>query len=146
MIPRGGSAKPAASRLRAFAAVAAMLSLAGCSRPQSPPTEFPGGIAVPPEATDLHDRLDDQFRTMSAYYRFELPSRRLPALTVALRCNLGEIETAPRAAETGDPAWFAPVPNRPHRRCESQLAGWFYQLDVDVSRPDRYTVYLLAFN
>lgn len=146
MTPRGASAKPAASRLRAFAAVAAALSLAGCSRPEPPPTEFPGGIAVPPGATGLREHIDDQFRSMSAYYRFDVPSHQLPALTVALRCNLGQVETAPRAAETGDPAWFAPVPEHPHRRCESWLAGWFYRLDVDVSRPDRYTVYLLAFS
>jgi len=94
----------------------------------------------------VREHIDDQFRTMSAYYRFELPAQQLPALSVALRCNLGEIQTVPRAAETGDPAWFAPVREHPHRRCESRLAGRFYELDVDVSRPERYTVYLLAFD
>lgn len=143
MIARGGGATPAAARLRGLAAAAAAaLALAACAQ-EPPPTEFPGGIAIPAGAAGLREHIDDQLRAMTAYYRFDLPPAQLPALAAALRCQLGEVEDGARAAENGDPAWFA-RPERAHRRCESQIEHWMYELDVDVSRPDRYTVYLSA--
>lgn len=147
MIARGARAQPAPRRLRACAAIIAAAILAACSQPAPPPTEFAGGIAIPAGAAGLREHVDDGFRSMTAYYRFELPPQQLPALTVALRCSLGEAETGPRPAGTGDPAWFAPDPSHPHRRCQSQLAsGWFYELEVDLARPERYVVYLIAFS
>ncbi|QQQ02891.1 hypothetical protein [Lysobacter enzymogenes] len=144
MIARGGRARPAVLRLRGLAAAAiAALILAACSQ-APPPTEFPGGIAIPAAATDVREHIDDQLRTMTAYYRFDLPPAQLPALVVALHCRLGDVGHGARAAERGDPAWYAPRPDRAHRRCESRIAHWMYELDVDVSRPDRYTVYLSA--
>jgi hypothetical protein len=144
VIRRGERAQPAASRRRAPAAVAALaaLALAACSSP--PPTQFPGGIAIPAGASGLRDHVDDQLRTMTGYYRFELPPSQLPAFAAALHCALGEVETGPRAAREGDPDWFAPRPAQPHRSCESSADGWIYELEVDVSRPERYTVYLAA--
>ncbi|SDW95914.1 hypothetical protein SAMN05421681_103336 [Lysobacter enzymogenes] len=144
MIRRGESAKTAASRLRSLAATAAAaLVLAACSA-QPPLTEFPGRIAIPAGATDLREHIDDQLRTMTAYYRFDLPPEQLPALVAALHCELGEVNDGARAAQNGDPPWFAPRPQQAHRRCESQIEHWMYELEVDVSRPDRYTVYLSA--
>lgn len=144
MIARGGRARPAVPRLRGLAAAAiAALILAACSR-EPPPTEFPGGIAIPSGASDVREHIDDQLRTMTAYYRFDLPPAQLPALAVALHCPLGEVGHGARAAQKGDPPWFAPRPAQAHRSCESQIAHWMYELEVDVSRPDRYTVYLSA--
>ncbi|WP_139174860.1 hypothetical protein [Lysobacter enzymogenes] len=117
--------------------------LAACSA-QPPLTEFPGRIAIPAGATDLREHIDDQLRTMTAYYRFDLPPEQLPALVAALHCELGEVNDGARAAQNGDPPWFAPRPQQAHRRCESQIEHWMYELEVDVSRPDRYTVYLSA--
>ncbi len=126
-----------------IAAACLALALAACSRPE-PVTEFPGGIPVPPGATGMREHIDDQFRSMMAYYRFELPAAQFPALAQALRCELGPLQTGPRPAEPGDPDWFAPRPAHSHRRCESIHDDWFYELEADVSRPDRYTVYLSA--
>lgn|GEM_PF-2038043 len=146
MIARGARAQPAVRRLRACVATAAATILAACSQP-APLTEFAGGIAIPAGAVDLREQVDDGFRSMTAYYRFELPPQQLPALTVALRCSLGEAGTAQGLAHTGEPPWFAADPSHLRRGCQSRLAsGWFYQLEVDISRPERYTVYLIAFS
>ncbi len=104
------------------------------------------GLDIPASASDFYMHHSGGIPFSLFQYRFDFAPRDLKTFEAQLPCPLGAVQTGPpefASVGTNDRTWYTPERATSHRGCEGSRGIWHTDVLLDVSRADRYRIYIV---